>query len=285
MQLSDILKDYLSHNKAFFSHLRDKKSINEREDIDFSILESKVHSSMEPVFVLSTGRNGTLLLTNILSKSKNAVVLHEPEPELSMASKIAFEKYQSDSSFVAGMFEGARYEYLRTAFLLDKKYIETNNRVTFFAHEIARLYPKAKFIHLVRNPASFIKSGIGRNWYSGKTLYDEARIVSADKGLWNSLNQYEKISWLWNETNQFIEDFKNTVSETRIQFIKAEDLFKSVKTSLAVLKFCGCDEISESVLAKIIAKKVNVGKNVKTDELLIKSAIEKYAPLSKKYGY
>lgn len=285
MNLSDIFKDYLSHNKAFFEHLKNKKAINNRNDVDFSALSTRVHQEFAPIFVLSTGRNGTLLLTNLLSKSKKAVVFHEPEPELSMASKLAYENHTRNSEFVKGMFEGSRYEYLRTAFLLNKSYIETNNRITFFANEIAMLYPKAKFIHLVRNPTSFIKSGMGRDWYSGKNLYDEARIVSTDDKLWNTLNQYEKIAWLWNETNSFIEEFKNSVDSNRVLTIKAEDMFNSVETNVNILNFCGITDVSHSVVSKTIAKKVNTGKEVKTEANAVKSAIDKFAPLKLVYKY
>jgi hypothetical protein len=283
--MSDLFKDYLSHNKAFFEHLKNKKSINDRKDVDFVALSNKVHDEFAPIFVLSTGRNGTLLLTNLLAKSKNAVVFHEPVPELSMASKLAYEKHKIDSSFVAGMFEGARYEFLRTAFLLNKIYIETNNRITFFAHEIAKLYPNAKFIHLVRNPSSFIKSGLGRNWYSGETLYDEARIVMNDAKVWNTLNQYEKIAWLWNETNQFIEEFKTTVESTRVLTVKAEDLFKSVQISNDIFAFCELNSISNSAISKIIGTKTNAGKSVLTDAELLRNSQEKYCLLTQKYGY
>jgi hypothetical protein len=283
--MSEILKDYLSHNKAFFEHLRNKKSINDRKDVDFAALSSKVHEEFDPIFVLSTGRNGTLLLTNLLGKSKEAIVLHEPEPELSMPSKLAYEKHLSDPTFVSGMFEGARYEYLRTAFLLHKKYIETNNRITFFAFEIAKLYPNSKFIHLVRNPSSFIKSGLGRNWYSGETLYDEARIVMNDSKVWNTLNQYEKIAWLWNETNQFIEEFKTTIESTRVLTVKAEDLFKSVQISNDIFTFCELNPISNSAIAKIIGTKTNAGKAVLTDDKLLRNSQEKYCLLTQNYGY
>jgi len=284
MKLSNIFQDYLSHNKAFFEHLRDKKSINERKDIDFSTLVTKVHQEYAPIFVLSTGRNGTLLLTNLLSKTNNTIVFHEPEPELSMASKLAYEKHDSDSTFVCGMFEGARYEYLRSAFLLDKKFIETNNRITFFAYEIAKLYPRAKFIHLVRNPYAFIKSGIGRNWYSGETLYDEARIVSNDVKLWSSLNQYEKIAWLWNETNEFIENFK-IKNPTRIITIKAENLFSSVETSNEIFDFCEVNRLNKDKIKKLISVKINSGKSLTYNKELLEKAVHSYAFLRVKYNY
>lgn len=285
MKSTDIFKNYLSHNKAFFENLKNKKAISKMKGIDFSSLTDRVHQEYDPIFVLSTGRNGTLLLTNLLSNFKNVMVYHEPEPELSMASKMAYEKHQLDSSFVAGMFEGARYELLRSSFLMNQKYIETNNRITFFAYEIAKLYPQSKFIHLVRHPASFIKSGLGRNWYSGNSLYDEARIVDKNNLSWSESNTYEKIAWLWNETNEFIEEFKVSIPSVRVLTIKSEEMFHSIEVNRSIIEFCGLGPISDAKINKTIRSKANAGKQVKIDESSLKSAIQNHCHLLKKYGY
>lgn len=276
MKVSDLIKDYLSHNKAFFSQLKNKKSIHDRVDIDFSQLSDKIHNEYDPVFVLSTGRNGTMLLTKLFELSNQCLAVHEPEPELSMPSKLAYENYRNNPEFVKGMFEGARYEMLRTSFLMGKKFIETNNRITFFAFQISELYPNAKFIHLVRKPESFIKSGLSRKWYSGKTLYDEARIVHPDKKLWGTMNEYDKIAWLWNETNLFIEEFKMKYPE-KIITIKAEELFINKSVSLEMMNFCGINDINHKNISKTIAVKTNAGKAVNVDENLITKAIDRFA--------
>ncbi len=282
--MSALVKDYLSHNKAFFSQLKAKKSIHTRKDIDFANLSEKVHAEYSPIFVLSSGRNGTLLLTNLLEQSNQCIALHEPEPELSMSSKMAYELFDKNPEFVKGMFEGARYEMLRTGFLLNKKIIETNNRITFFAHQIAELYPNARFIHLVRHPASFIKSGLSRNWYTGETLYDEARIVSSDSAQWKMMNRYEKVAWLWNETNLFIEEFKETNAK-KVLTVKAEDLFEKPETSQKILEYCGIDDVSITKIRKVISIRANKGKNGSFDKELLQKSIENFTTIRHKYNY
>lgn len=284
MKLSDIINNYLSHNKSFFKELKEKRIINEKKDINFFNLSKIVHDEMEPVFVLSTGRAGTMLLTKILEKLEDVIAVHEPEPELSYGSKLAYENWQSNSALIEGMFEGARYEMLRSSFLLNKKFIETNNRITFFAHQIAKLYPKSKFIHLVRQPNSFIISGLNRQWYTGQNLYDEARIISNKNSFWENLNQTEKIAWLWNETNQFIEDFKLTIEPDRILTVKAESFFTNIEESQNILKFIQLNKIGENTLKSIISNKVNSKKStIIIDNQSLTKVIETHCPLLKKY--
>ncbi|MDZ7690395.1 MAG: hypothetical protein U5K69_04470 [Balneolaceae bacterium] len=114
---------------------------------------------------------------------------------------------EDQPEIVSKIVDAARYEQIRNAWLLDKKYIETNNRITFFCYALSELFPKSQFIHLVRQPEAFITSGLARDWYSNSVLHDEGRIKPTD----NELQQVEKIAWLWNETNHFIEQFKREI--------------------------------------------------------------------------
>ena len=56
---------------------------------------SKVQEDSQPVFVLSTGRCGTELLTNALKLDKAALVHHAPFPELVYLDRWAYERKQN----------------------------------------------------------------------------------------------------------------------------------------------------------------------------------------------
>jgi hypothetical protein len=287
MRVKELVKQVLKSNKGFIHDLKVRKRLNEYAAAnDILALYSKVHNDYSPVFVLSTGRCGTSFLTHILADEKKVNAVHEPHPEFFHHTVMAYQQHRSNSEKVSAVFDVARYEMIRNAFVMEEKYIETNNRVTFFANQIALLYPKAKFIHLIRNPNSFIKSGLGRNWYSGHSLYDEGKI-SASPEVWQNFSQTEKIGWLWNETNSFIEEFKSKMASHAVITVKAEELFKDTETQRNIFRFCEIKVPNDSVLRRKASKRINEGsKIILSEEQNGKiSEIAGRYPLSAKYGY
>ncbi|MBN2105415.1 sulfotransferase [bacterium] len=177
-------------------------------------------------FFLSTGRCGTAWFTKLLQENKNVRVLHNPKPSLHVQGKIVYEilnknefKIDQDSeSLIREIYLAGREEVLRYVYKSDKIFVETNNHITFFAPVLATLFPQARFVHLYRHPGEFIRSGLRRGYYSPNDKMIEKRIkpVTGDPGIWELYSQYEKIAWLWNETNQFIEIFKRSIPKTRV---------------------------------------------------------------------
>lgn len=248
--------------------------------------------NVRPCFVLSTGRSGTLLLTKLLELSPHIAVVHQPKPELVRASKLAYEQIKHSPDIFRETFKSAREEYVLEALMHHQVFVETNNRITFFAPTIRDVFPNAVFIHLVRHPGDFVRSGIRRHWYSEQHEHDIGRIVpcSGDiKNRWPSLTAIEKIGWLWNETNQFIEDVKKKLSSEDVLFVRAEQLFNDVGVTQAIYKFLQ----QECPLLSLIKKKLkptNVQKKgdfppysewPENDRQLLQNI----APLMKKYDY
>jgi hypothetical protein len=225
--------------------------------------EAQNWENIRPCFVLSTGRCGTLLLNNILTLSPDANALHVPQPEMHRPSRRAYEQVTQQPEIFREVFKSAREEYLLAAARQDKVYIETNNQVTFFAPIICDVFPRTVFIHLVRHPGSFVRSGIRRKWYTGNNPYDVGRIVPQEDELkkkWDQWSLIDKIGWLWNETNRFIEGFKQTLPPESVLFVKAEDLFKDPRVTERIFEFAQIGGFNEKVIAKVIRKPVNVQK-------------------------
>jgi len=267
------------------------KNINSRENINYTTLPKIVHEEARCCFVLSTGRCGTKLLTKLLGLSNKVICEHTPLPELVYFSKLAYEiGLEHKNEFQLGI-DMARYELIRDAFLGNQIYVETNNRITFFAPFLAKVFKKAKFIHLVRHPGDFVRSGIRRKWYSGNQSHEAGRIVPKNILGWNRMTKIEKIAWLWNETNQFIEEFKADIGDTnRVMFVKAEDLFSKTEMPLEIFGFLKIEPPSKKKIINVINRPVNVqkkGEFPKYNEWNIeqKAQLRKYAILSSKYGY
>jgi hypothetical protein len=225
-------------------------------------LEATGWRGVEPVFVLSTGRTGTALLSELLQLAGGVDVYHAPRPELVRVSRRAYEQIGSDLDLFVEVLKTSREELVLQSVRHGRVYVETNNRVTFLAPAAAVAFPEARFIHLTRDPTSFVRSGMRRNWYSGTHHHDVGRIVpvGADPAAaaWEGWSRPAKIAWLWNETNRFIVDFFATIPAERHLFARAEDLFTDVDTARSLVEFCGARPPDDAVIAARIQAPVNV---------------------------
>lgn len=219
---------------------------------DWDEFHSDVQNNSKPVFVLSTGRCGTEFLANLLLLNDNAIVNHSPSPKLIYADRLAFENQRDD--FLLGALVAGRFELVSEAFMRKKPYLETNSRATFLAPSIVGFFPKARFIHLVRSPEAFLKSGLELGYYKNRHN-DYSRIRCADRELWGNFEQYEKILWLWNETNAFIEKFKIKSGCCNVLTVYSEELFKEVSVVKEIMTFCFPEEKFESDKLNYISKK------------------------------
>ncbi|MBU8893923.1 MAG: sulfotransferase [Bacteroidales bacterium] len=216
-----------------------------------------------PVFFLSTGRCGTKWFSDLMSSNKSTMVLHNPKPSFANQNKLVYEIFHkkeisdSEKNLVKEIFLSGREQYLRYSYKTQKSYVETNNYISFFAPVLIKLFPDAKFIHLYRHPGEFVRSGIRRNYYVKNNPDDIKRITPTDEEQsknWDKLSQLEKTSWLWNETNLFIEHFKKEYNANCYNFNFNELNLENV-TSLMNFMDVG---ISQSNIAKALNKKSNV---------------------------
>ena len=175
MRKDKLIKEWFGFNVRYWNDLKHRAKLHGHLE-NSEALPQEIMAEAEPIFVLSTGRVGTMLLTRLFELEQGLHIEHEALPEMLLAGKTAYDT--GDISFAKGAFIAGRYEAIRDYKLRGLRYVETNNRLTFFAPAMAELFPKAKFIHLLRHPDSFVSSGIQRNWYTGKTITDEGRIPS-----------------------------------------------------------------------------------------------------------
>ena len=276
----------ISGNKNIFKNIIRSKKIHKLDYVDYFNLFTEVHKNSTPCFVLSTGRCGTHLLTKLLSEHKKIDVYHTPFPELVYYSKYAYENNNKKDGELRRIVDAARYDYVRDSYLLGNRFVETNNRITFFADQLADLYPKSKFIHLVRHPIEFVRSGLNRQWYSGRNEHDEGRIV-LNKEEWNQFSNIKKIAWLWEATNRYIENFKAKIGSERMLTILSEELFSDFNKGASIFAHLNLEPIKYSSIKKIVGKPTNVGKKKIKDKFNDNEITEIYqvTELRKKYGY
>lgn len=268
--------------------LTDKKFLNKNIG-DFGKLPHQIFNESEPVFVLSTGRCGTKLLTKLFEIACEEDIHHEPDPQMIFASRFVHENRDKGIDVRKSAFLGGRYELLKGAYLKGYRYIETNNQITFFADAILDLIPQTKFIHLIRHPGDFVRSGIRRKYYECHD-YDDGRIQSDDSALWKSYSQLQKIGWLWNETNTIVEVWKKTIFGKNVLTVNSEDLFSDAAIFQSICDFLELPIPENNKVKKIIDRPVNVQTKGNfphfeqwSDE--DKIALKKIAPLGYTYGF
>lgn len=246
------------------------------------------------VFVLSTGRCGTLLVTEILAKSSCLRVEHNPKPELEYASRVVHRDEIDEKAQEIAVLASRFDLFFLDTLLRGRIYVETNNRITFFAPALAKLLPNAKFIHLVRNPADFVRSGMRRGYYQ-EGVVQHQRLDGSNYSPWNTFSRLEKITWEWNEINRKIEEFKGNVEAKRVLTINSESLYKEPATTFKIYDFIDIEnpfysQNGSRKLAKVLSKPVNKQKEGSFPKYpdwneADKKGFRRIATLASKYGY
>ena len=274
------------------SYLLDERYKIKKKIESFIELPEIMFSKMSPVFFVSTGRAGSELLVKLMNESKIGNIYHEPRPRMFYSSKLVFEKnVEVQTKKIA--YLSARYDLLKKSYLEEKRFVETNNRNTFFMGALGELFPKAKFIQIVRHPGDFVRSGIRRKYYSGNEN-DDCRITPLinDKYYkdWSSFSDIEKIGWLWNATYDYIEKEKSHINAKKVIMIKSEDLFSNPQTYNKICAFLKHDSLSDRKISSIIKKPVNKQRQSTYPKWTEwsekdKTSLIKMTPLGVKYGY
>lgn len=303
--------------KKFFKKIGEIPSFIKENDLEellfmkrFGIPEKKTkivqlrknnfHDMPAPIFFLSTGRCGTNWFVYLLSKTRDLKVFHEPKPNLGIQGVMMYD-YLKESNYsldekIKKIFKEiiyiAREQYFRYSYKTNNRYVETNNQITFFAPLLAEMFPQAKFIHLYRHPGEFVRSALRRNFFSEDNADDLKRIKpipgTDDFSKWKEYSQLEKSSWLWNETNYFIENFKKSVGESRCYAFNFNNLI--VEEIEGLLNF-----LEVTIPRNLITRKLSKRTNVQTknqypiykdwdnsDKIKLKKHCKE---LASKYGY
>ena len=215
----------------------------------------------EPVFFLSTGRCGTKWFSDLLEKDRALAVFHRPVPSLAIQGRQIYKRLvkgngnlsEAEKSMIMEIFWAAREDPIRYTYKTGKRYLETNNYITFFAPVLKEIFPDAKFVHLIRHPGEFVRSGISRHYYSGKSM-DAARLSpenDEEKKYWEKMGQFSKVAWLWNETNRLIDQMMaDSSAHLCKRFIINDMSLGSVKDLLTFLEISLPDRAIRNALPK-----------------------------------
>lgn len=213
--------------------------------------------SYAPVFILSTGRAGSMFVAELLALASRLVAVHEPRPTLEYHSGFALRN-QGRAEVLDRMIEAARMETILEAFIAGRIYVESNQCLTFFAPSLVRLFASAKFVHLVRHPGDFVASAARKGWYENDSLWEAGRARPLDEPAWNGWGRIERLGWLWDFTNRYIRDVLSGLPASRTMVCRFEDLLADDAVVRALFAFCGADVPAPDRIRMVRSRPVSV---------------------------
>ena len=160
------------------------------------------------LFILGSGRSGTQLISDLLEQTGETMVFHEPNFTEDVSTMDRFRRDQKELMDYWTHFRVVEI-YRRWKMSPDIKfYGEVNGTIRYHAAVIKELFPNAKLFLMVRDGRGVVRSVMG--WpqfynrcsagaYALKPLANDKAFVE-----WGGFTRLEKMSWGWQETNEFL---------------------------------------------------------------------------------
>ena len=240
-------------------------------------------------FGASTGRTGTMHLANVLNAESNCVCSHEGKfrfreesgkqilPFLTLENRIAYEYPEKRDEIIASKRSLIKNLDLEGSFFGDFAY---NNSP--FLYSLAEYFENAKFIVLVRDGRSFVRSATVEEgedeapvgWPpSDKPLTQLEEYIALGRlqprrndpyrETWQDWDAFQKNIWLWTETNQLILSALEVIDPSRWLLVHFETFVQDKLNTYAQMRdFLGfTDSISEEVESVLLAPTINSRKH------------------------
>jgi len=156
-------------------------------------------------FILAIGRSGTKFFSQLLGKSKNAYIVHEPVRSDFRAYKKAFFSEKKAYNY----FKNFRKKeiYLRAKLKNIEVYGEVNSVIRHHCNAIRQLFPNAEIIHLVRDGRDVVRSMMARKTMTSEDQNTKNIRPTNDNpwyDKWESMNRFEKLCWYWDVENRYL---------------------------------------------------------------------------------
>jgi len=198
----------------------------------FWITENKIQrwiDSKNIFFILAIGRSGTKFLADLLANAEGAYVVHEPVKEDFQAYQDAFHNNEKARDYIERFRK--KEIYLRARGKQIDTYGEVNSILRRHYNALNETFPKASFIHLIRDGREVVRSMISR-----KTMTSEdpnTRLIHPKKGdswrkQWPEMNRFERLCWYWQVENHYL---RNSIGYT-VQFEKLISSYNYFKEKL-----------------------------------------------------
>lgn len=169
-----------------------------------------------PVFIVSTGRCGSTMLSRVLAIHPSLFVINQ-FPSLRAEAFVKWS-HPGRAKSVERKIRKKREELLAAVRRNRLMYIENSTSAALLIDELYRLFD-AKFIFIHRDGREFLRSGMSRHWYEPEPLLQRAKtwlrrrfLIDTGRDTVDTLlipppalkTRFEKIAWRWVEVNRII---------------------------------------------------------------------------------
>lgn len=170
----------------------------------------RVYENTRLFFVLACGRSGTNFLARLLNRDPNATVKHEPVPE----DFVFCSRYRDHPRKMRAYLEYRKRRILRLVCRC-RRYGEVTPALSLCAPTLAEAFPRAQFIHLVRDGRAVVRSLMSRGAFQPHRylLPGFNPPPSKDDPLrdeWHTLSRFQKLCWQWVRRNESIREAVDT---------------------------------------------------------------------------
>ncbi|NES72585.1 MAG: sulfotransferase, partial [Okeania sp. SIO2D1] len=197
----------------------------------YGLLPPQDWNNIQKVFIVSTGRTGTLFMSEFFKLFPEVFSCHEPNPNFWNLGINYAQGIKSSHEAVQEIEKGRRVLCSEVKRRKAQIYIESNNRLFSLVKPLREVFPDAKIVHVVRDGRDYVRSGMSRiKWYEKDdktTIRLRADMFHNDPyaNKWQQMSRFEKIAWLWQKKDGFIyQDFKELDNVISVRF---EDIFNN----------------------------------------------------------
>jgi hypothetical protein len=235
------------------------------------------------VFLVTPGRSGTKSLIDYLLRHSNFCAVHAPKPCLATMGSLLWQK-KIDKKSAQWAYFFAREKLIYESFRRGAPFVDGDCKNLPLLPVLSEFFPHSKFVHVVRNPIDFVKSGLNRGYYVEKDPIFWGHLFSGnDKPVGSNFEeQVQLIAEFWEISNVIAEDVANKVGPSRFNTLKSESMFKKSEEIVDVfesLGFGNFNSVSNGSLEKLNQNK----KSKYYDEDLIFKIVKDKCPSAKIY--
>lgn len=215
---------------------------------------AKLGPADSSVFILSTGRTGTVYISDILTQLDDVHSVHEPKPSRVLnAWTTAFLMGAVSVPAMASVLGVARQKSLKN--IQGKRiYVESNNFIAGFADALPHVFDNETVIHIVRDPRDFITSltnrgddkGI-RRWFNRYVPFWAYVPKGSSK---KQLNALTRATHRWVAINHYLSDY-GTRNPDSYHLFMFEAVFAKKQPSAALKKLFKACGLTANDLARL----------------------------------
>ncbi len=214
------------------------------------------------------------MIARVLAMHPSICTFHELHPHLSFE---AFVKWRTPrhKKWVENRIRHKRSNIIKQIMANNMIYVESSHYTSLLIEELYNLY-NAKFVHLYRDGRYFVRSALEKGWHKQEPL--KYRIKTLVRRRWlidtgrervdqrlapprKLKTRFEKLAWLWSETNEHILRYLSSIPDESKFSIRVEDFNKDMLIDLQ--NFIGVSSGPETIneMLAIANRKPNKSKD------------------------